>query len=177
MDDGNGIPIGCVIAGANRNDSPLLALTLEKLSRFGFHLPAQITVHVDAGYDSSKTRELIEILGCDHVISTKGKPLQAGARWAVERTNTWRLWLPDLLCIRPPVSSGFHPGRQGFSIALLRAFWIRAPSRMKNRPMCGWGSQSTNTWARHAVSPGGARASGRAVSQCSATAGRGYSPR
>lgn len=89
MVDGKGIPIGCVIAGANRNDSPLLAPTLEKLSRFGCHLPEQITVHLDAGYDSGRTRALVEILGCDHVISTKGEPLQAGARWVVERTNSW----------------------------------------------------------------------------------------
>lgn len=89
MVDGNGIPIGCVIAGANRNDSPLLRPTLEKLGRFGVYLPEQITVHLDAGYDSAKTRELLEILGCDHVISTKGEPLQVGARWVVERTNSW----------------------------------------------------------------------------------------
>ena len=89
MVDGNGIPIGCVIAGANRNDSPLLRPTLEKLGRFGVYLPEQITVHLDAGYDSGKTRELLEILGCDHVISTKGEPLQVGARWVVERTNSW----------------------------------------------------------------------------------------
>lgn len=89
MVDGNGIPIGCVIAGANRNDSPLLAPTLEKLSRFGCYLPEQITVHIDAGYDSGKTRELLKVLGCDHVISAKGEPLQAGARWVVERTNSW----------------------------------------------------------------------------------------
>ena len=89
MVDGNGIPIGCVIAGANRNDSPLLRPTLEKLGRFGVYLPEQITVRLDAGYDSGKTRELLEILGCDHVISTKGEPLQVGARWVVERTNSW----------------------------------------------------------------------------------------
>lgn len=87
--DGKGIPLGCVIAGANRHDSPLLAPTLDKLARFGFYLPEQITVHLDAGYDSRKTRNLLEVLGCDHVISTKGEPLQAGARWVVERTNSW----------------------------------------------------------------------------------------
>ena len=48
-----------------------------------------ITVHLDAGYDSGKTRDLLELLGCDWVISTKGEPLQAGARWVVERTNSW----------------------------------------------------------------------------------------
>ncbi|KAB1633490.1 IS5 family transposase [Pseudoclavibacter caeni] len=89
MVDGQGIPIGCVTAGANRNDSPLLEATLDKLARFGFDLPEQITVHLDAGYDSHKTRDLLDTLGCDHQISTKGEPLQAGARWVVERTNSW----------------------------------------------------------------------------------------
>ena len=87
--DGNGIPIGCVIAGANCNDSPLLGPTMEKLGRFGFDLPERITVHLDAGYDSGKTRELLATLGCDWVISKKGTPLQTGARWVVERTNSW----------------------------------------------------------------------------------------
>lgn len=87
--DGNGIPLGCVTAAANCNDSPLLAPTLEKLDRFGFDLPERITVHLDAGYDSRKTRDLLDTLGCDHVISKKGEPLQAGARWVVERTNSW----------------------------------------------------------------------------------------
>ena len=89
MVDGNGIPIGCVIAGANRHDSPLLRPTLDKLDRFGFDLPEEITVHLDAGYDSKKTRDLLTELGCRWEISTKGEPLQAGARWVVERTNSW----------------------------------------------------------------------------------------
>ncbi len=46
-------------------------------------------MRLDAGYDSGKTRDLLELLGCDWVISTKGEPLQAGARWVVERTNSW----------------------------------------------------------------------------------------
>ncbi|MFT4187326.1 MAG: IS5 family transposase, partial [Aeromicrobium sp.] len=91
--DGQGIPIGCVTTGANRHDSPSLRPTLETPARFdqglGFGLPDQITVHLDAGYDSAKTRELLDELGCDGVISKKGFPLQAGARWVVERTNSW----------------------------------------------------------------------------------------
>ena len=89
LTDGAGIPLGCVVTGANQHDSPLLRPTLEKLGRFGFDLPEQITVHLDAGYDSTKTRELIAELGCHGVISTKGFPLQAGARWVIERTNSW----------------------------------------------------------------------------------------
>ncbi|MCZ9880659.1 IS5 family transposase [Arthrobacter sp. B2a2-09] len=89
--DGKGIPLGVVVAPANRHDSPLLRPTLEKLCRFGFHLPTTITVHLDAGYDSRKTRELLAELGCTAEIATKGKPapIQVGKRWVVERTNSW----------------------------------------------------------------------------------------
>ena len=93
LTDATGLPLGCVAAPANRHDSPLLRPTLEKLVRFetclGTGLPEQITVHLDAGYDSGKTRDLLEEIGCDAVISNKGFPLQAGARWVVERTNSW----------------------------------------------------------------------------------------
>jgi transposase len=95
--DGSGLPLGCVAAPANCHDSPLLRPTLERLGRFADHLglgigvglPEQITVHLDAGYDSGKTRDLIAELGCQAVISPKGTPLQAGRRWPVERTNSW----------------------------------------------------------------------------------------
>lgn len=89
LTDATGIPLGCVVAPANRHDSPLLRPTLEKLARFGLDLPGHITVHLDAGYDSTKTRDLLHELGCDAVISKKGTPLQTGARWVVERTNAW----------------------------------------------------------------------------------------
>lgn len=93
LTDGAGIPLGCVIAGAHRNDSPLLRPTLETLARFdhgmGVGLPQEITVHLDAGYDSTKTRDLLNELGCQGVISQKGFPLQAGRRWVIERTNSW----------------------------------------------------------------------------------------
>jgi len=93
MVDGAGIPLGCVVAGAHRNDSPLLRPTLEQLARLdhglGAGLPTDITVHLDAGYDSGKTRDLLDELGCRGVISKKGFPLQAGRRLMIERTNSW----------------------------------------------------------------------------------------
>jgi len=93
LTDGAGIPLGCVVTCANRHDSPVLRPTLEKLgrfeTRFGVGLPEQITVHLDAGYDSAVTRDLLDELGCAGVISQKGFPLQAGARWVIERTNSW----------------------------------------------------------------------------------------
>ena len=64
------------MVGANRNDSILLLPTLERLARFdhglGYGIPEQITVHLDAGYDS-----------------TKNTLLHADARWGVERTSSW----------------------------------------------------------------------------------------
>jgi hypothetical protein len=90
MVEGNGIPLGRVLAPANRLDSPLLAATLDKLYCIG-PLPGDITVHLDAGYDSQKTRD--ELAGRDMTgdIAHKGDeaPIQAGQRWHVERANAW----------------------------------------------------------------------------------------
>ena len=52
--EGKDIPLGRVLAPASRHDSPLLAPTLDKLGDLG-PLPEDITVHLDAGYDSQKT--------------------------------------------------------------------------------------------------------------------------
>jgi transposase len=90
MTDGYGIPLDRVLAPANRHDSPLLAPTLDKLDDLG-PLPGDIRVHLDAGYDSDKTRG--ELAGRDMTgqIAHKGEkaPLQAGQRWPVERANAW----------------------------------------------------------------------------------------
>ncbi|MES4909513.1 MULTISPECIES: transposase [unclassified Streptomyces] len=62
MTDGYGIPLGRVLAGANRHDSSLLAPTLDRLDDLG-PLPDGITVHLDVGYDSDKTRALLSERG------------------------------------------------------------------------------------------------------------------
>src|ERR1700747_3248543 len=87
---GEGIPPGRVLAPANRHDSPLLAATLDKLDDVG-PLPGDITVHLDAGYDSKKTRDELAGGGMTWEIAHKGDkaPIQAGRRWHVERTNAW----------------------------------------------------------------------------------------
>ncbi len=91
MTDGYGIPLGRVLAGANRHDSPLLAPTLDRLSDLG-PLPEDITVHLDAGYDSDKTRALLDERGLHCQIARKGEkaPIQAGQRWHVERAHAWQ---------------------------------------------------------------------------------------
>jgi transposase len=88
--EGYGIPLGRVLAGAQRHDSPLLAPTLDLLADLG-PLPDEITVHLDAGYDSGKTRETLTDRGLRGQIAHKGEkaPIQASQRWHVERTNAW----------------------------------------------------------------------------------------
>jgi transposase len=88
--EGRGIPLGRVLAPANRHDSPLLAPTLDKLGDIG-PLPDAVTVHLDAGYDSGKTRDELQSRGMNGEIAHKGSkaPIQAGQRWHVERTNAW----------------------------------------------------------------------------------------
>ena len=88
--EGRGIPLGRVLAPANRHDSPLLAPTLDKLDVIG-PLPDDITIHLDAGYDSQKTRDELDGRGMTGEIARKGDkaPIQAGQRWHVERTNAW----------------------------------------------------------------------------------------
>lgn len=90
MVEGYGIPLGRVLAGANRHDSPLLAPTLDKLDDL-CPLPDDITVHLDSGYDSATTRDELARRGLNGQIAHKGKqaPIQASGRWQVERTNSW----------------------------------------------------------------------------------------
>jgi transposase len=88
--DAEGIPLGVVSAPANRHDSPLLGPTLDALEALG--LPSEsASVHLDRGYDSNLTCQLLEERDLVGVISEKGKPAPLGAtkRWVVERTNSW----------------------------------------------------------------------------------------
>lgn len=89
--DGYGIPLGLACAGANRHDSPLLAPTLLAALAQVRPMPRDITVHLDAAYDSAPTRDLLTGLGYGAAIARKGvpAPLQASSRWVVERTNSW----------------------------------------------------------------------------------------
>ena len=90
MTGGYGIPLDRVLAPANRHDSPLLAPTLDKLDELG-PLPDEIRVHLDAGYDSQKTRDELAARGMTGQIAHKGDKasIQASQRWHVERTNAW----------------------------------------------------------------------------------------
>ena len=90
--DGKGIPLGLVSAGANRHDSPLLGPTLAAATtQVGPHWPQDVTVHLDAGYDSGVTRTLLAELDLHGEIASKGipAPIQADTRWVCERTHSW----------------------------------------------------------------------------------------
>jgi len=88
--DATGVPLHLVSTGANRHDAPLLGPTLAGLGRLG-PLPAAVTVHLDRGYDGGPTRALLADLGFAGEIARKGvpAPVQVGARWVVERTQSW----------------------------------------------------------------------------------------
>jgi transposase len=89
--DGYGIPLGIVSAGANRHDSPLLRPTFEAAKTQVGPLPEHVTSHLDAAYDSGKTRSLLLELGFEGIISRTGvpAPIQVGHRWVIERTHSW----------------------------------------------------------------------------------------
>jgi hypothetical protein len=89
--DANGVPLHLVAAGANRHDAPLLRPTLAGLAKLDRDCPESALVHLDRGYDSAPTRALLDELGLDGAIARKGvpAPVQAGARWIVERTHAW----------------------------------------------------------------------------------------
>ena len=89
--DAKGIPLGTVIAPANRHDSPLLGPTLSAAAQALGTLPEGASVHLDRGYDSKLTRERLLELGLGWEISGKGRPAPFWAtnRWVVERTSSW----------------------------------------------------------------------------------------
>jgi transposase len=90
--DANGIPLAVIAARANANDSPLLGPTLDAMHPDHSMPPGEMTVHLDRGYDSAKTRAALtqrHLTGC---IAKRGQPapLMASSRWVVERTNSWQ---------------------------------------------------------------------------------------
>lgn len=92
----HGIPLGWAIDGANRNDVPMLAPTIQALADNGW-LDEIDTLHLDRGYDYPKIRRQLDAAGLtDHVIQhrkkkgdTRPKTLTLGLRWIVEATNSW----------------------------------------------------------------------------------------
>lgn len=95
--DGNGIPLGWVAAGANRNDCVLVERTLAAVATRGLVAECD-TLHLDRGYDNGVVRAVVRAVGvADLVCSTvraRGegtvkKSVPLGLRWPIERTNSW----------------------------------------------------------------------------------------
>lgn len=95
--EGNGIPIGIAVAGANRHDKKLVKGTLDA---FAVKRPSPKKVRqnicMDKGYDFPDTRELVEQYGYTAHIPHKGDkkrrkkmPGYRSRRWVVERTHSW----------------------------------------------------------------------------------------
>lgn len=93
-----GIPFAWTADGANRNDSILLAPTLDDAAQRGLLTDVE-TIWLDRGYDSNITRQRLDDRGIDDAVIAKkrkrGSPQPKnnnqpmGLRWPVERTNSW----------------------------------------------------------------------------------------
>ena len=90
-------PLDWTADGANRNDSVLLAPTLNDAAARGL-LGEIETIWLDRGYDSDATRERLAERDIDDAIIAKKqkrgskapkKNQPMGLRWPVERTNSW----------------------------------------------------------------------------------------
>jgi len=96
--DANGVPIGWVVAGANRQDSVLLSVSIDSVSE---RLRKRIRwLHLDRGFDNNNVRAQLAQRGLSDACIARKRPrgnpdavLPApkfkGKRWPVERTNSW----------------------------------------------------------------------------------------
>lgn len=100
--EGQGIPIGLVLEGANRHDMKLVESTLQsqppavQAARETWQA-AEVAQHLclDAGYDYDQVREIVDAHGYTAHIRGRGaektakKAGQRARRWVVERTHSW----------------------------------------------------------------------------------------
>lgn len=97
--EGQGVPIGLAVAGANRNDMKLVHDTLESVP---IERPQPTEVEpqglcMDKGYDYDEVRETVAAYGYTAHIRTRGEeaeekraiPGYRARRWVVERTHSW----------------------------------------------------------------------------------------
>ncbi len=99
LTEGNGVPIGVVVEGANRHDMKLMEATLAAIV---VERPEPTEEHpqnlcLDKGYDYPEVRELVETWGYTAHIRARGEEAQEkqeipgyrARRWVVERTRSW----------------------------------------------------------------------------------------
>lgn len=99
LTDGDGVPIGLAVDGANRNDFKLVKETLESIpvERPAASGERPQGLCLDKGYDYDEVRELAKEFGYTAHIRSRGEEAQAlkrrarfkARRWVVERTHSW----------------------------------------------------------------------------------------
>ena len=99
LTEGHGVPVGLVVAGANRPDLKLVTDTLESLvvkrPRPTKKRPQGMCL--DKGYDYAEVRDTLQEFGFTAHIRARGEEAQAlkrhaglrARRWVVERTHSW----------------------------------------------------------------------------------------
>jgi len=93
------VPVGLVVAGANRNDFKLARVTLESIpiARPDPTPEDPQGLCLDKGYDFQEVRDLLTEFGLTAHIRARGEETQAlkreagykARRWVVERTHSW----------------------------------------------------------------------------------------
>ena len=99
MTEGQGIPIGVAVDGANRHDMKLVAPTLEAMVIERPEPTAEQPQHMclDKGYDYPEVRGLVAVWGYTGHIRSRGEervekgtiPGYRARCWVVERTHSW----------------------------------------------------------------------------------------
>jgi putative transposase len=99
LTDGNGVPLGLVVSGANTHDKRLVEPTLKSIPipRPKPTWRKKQNLCADKGYDYPDVRQLVEHWGYTAHIKTRGEeelqrqqiPGYRARRWVVERTHSW----------------------------------------------------------------------------------------
>jgi transposase len=99
LTDGQGVPIGLAVAGANRHDMKLVRETLDSIIVVRPEPTAAQPqgLCLDKGYDYAEVRDTVAEFGFTAHIRARGEEAQAikreagfrARRWVVERTHSW----------------------------------------------------------------------------------------
>ena len=99
LTEGHGVPVGLVVAGANRPDMKLVEETVDSLivKRPRPTKTRPQGMCLDKGYDYAAVREIVQEFGFTAHIRARGEEAQAlnrqagfkARRWVVERTHSW----------------------------------------------------------------------------------------
>jgi len=99
LTEGHGVPVGLVVAGANRPDMKLVEETVDSLivKRLRPTKTRPQGMCMDKGYDYAAVREIVQEFGFTAHIRARGEEAQAinrqagfkARRWVVERTHSW----------------------------------------------------------------------------------------